>query len=492
MLTPEQIKTLIDCDEASERKKMARTGLRYYRAQHDILGKRIFFFDADGKLQEDKTKVNTRISHPFFTELVDQEVQYLLSGDGAIIKSDDPELQKELDIRFNENDDFLSELYDIATDAAIKGDGYAYRYKGADGRSVFECADSLGITEVRKSETDDGCQYIIYRYVERKDPYGRSIKRIQVWDDVQTWFYCQVDDGEIEIDDSVEINPRPHTLYKKGDDARRYIDGGFGAIPFYRMDYNRERVSGLAPIKGLIDDYDVMNCGLSNNIEDTNEALYVVRGFEGDNLDELMQNIKAKKHIGVSDEGGVDVETVDIPVEARKTKMEIDERNIFRFGCGLNISDLKDTNATTSVAIKSAYTLLDMKANKLEMKMRKFLRAILRDVLQEINDTMGTDYQQTDVYFDFDREIVTNELENAQIDQAEAQTRQVEINTLLGLANKLDNETLMQLICEQLDIDYNDIRDKLPEPEEVNDPYQASSALDTLTEEPDDGGGLIE
>lgn len=63
-----------------------------------------------------------------------------------------------------------------------------------------------------------------------------------------------------------------------------------------------------------------MNAGLSNNIQDTNEALYVVRGFQGDNLDELMVNIKAKKHIGVDDEGGIDIKTVDIPVEARKRR----------------------------------------------------------------------------------------------------------------------------------------------------------------------------
>lgn len=29
-------------------------------------------------------------------------------------------------------------------------------------------------------------------------------------------------------------------------------------------------------------------CGLSNNILDTNEAYYVVRGFQGDNLDEVI------------------------------------------------------------------------------------------------------------------------------------------------------------------------------------------------------------
>ena len=48
----------------------------------------------------------------------------------------------------------------------------------------------------------------------------------------------------------------------------------------------------------------------------------------------------------------------------------------------------------------------------------------------------------------------------------------MEINTLLGLRQTLDDETVIQLICEQLDINYEDIKDKLPKPED-SDPYAA-------------------
>ena len=36
-----------------------------------------------------------------------------------------------------------------------------------------------------------------------------------------------------------------------------------------------------------------------------------------------------------------------------------------------------------------------------------------------------------------------------------------------NIASYLDNETLMQLICEQLDISYDDIKGKLPDPDEA-------------------------
>ena len=489
MLTLEEIKTFMDNDAASTKKQFAKTGQRYYEADHDIRSYRIYFVDANGNLQEDKNKSNIKISHPFFTELVDQEVQYMLSGSDGFVKSDDPELQAELDAYFNENEDFTSELYEVLTGCVSKGFEYAYAYMGKDGKTAFQCADSIGVVEVLAKDTADHCDYVIFWYIDRIVKDNKKVKRIQVWNDRETHFFVQVEDGKIVPDDSVELNPRPHVLYKKDGDEATYFDG-FGFIPFFRLDNCKKQFSGLKPIKDLIDDYDLMSCGLSNNIQDTNEALYVVKGFAGDNLDELMMNIKAKKHLGVDEDGGIEIKTVDIPYQARQTKLELDEKNIYRFGFGLNTAGLKDTSATTNIAIKAAYSLLDLKVNKLEIRLKQFMRKLLKVVLAEINSTKNTDYQQKDVYFSFDRELPVNEQEYAQVELIDAQRRAAEITTLLNLATKLDNETLMQQICEQLDLDYNDLKDKLPDPEE--NPKETQSVLDAIETEEPDGGDMIE
>ena len=490
MLTPQEIKTFIDNDRASIKKQLARTGQRYYEADHDIKDYRIFFIDAQGNVQEDKTKSNIKISHPFFTELVDQEVQYMLSGKDGFVKSDDPDLQQHLDAYFNDNEDFMSELYEVITGCVAKGFEYAYAYKNAEEKTCFQCADSLGVVEVKEKETDDGCAYVIYHYIDNIGKDNKKIKRIQVWDNAQTYFYCQEDDGAIKLDDSVELNPRPHVIWKEDDGEGTYFDG-FGFIPFFRLDNCKKQFSGLKPIKHLIDDYDLMSCGLSNNIQDANEVLVVVKGFEGDNLDELMMNVKAKKHIGVTDDGGVETHTVDIPYQARQAKLDLDEKNIYRFGMGFNSAQLGDGNIT-NIVIKSRYALLDLKCNKLEIRLKQFMRKLLKIVLAEINDEYSTDYQQKDVYFDFQREVMTNAADNAAIEFQDAQKQQVQINTLLSLATHLDNETLMQNICDVLDIDYNEIKDKLPQPDEGDDPYQAKAILNTLPTETDDGGEVIE
>lgn len=483
MLSVGEIKKFIENDASSRAKQFAKTGVRYYEGDHDIKDYRIFFIDAEGKIQEDKTKSNIKISHPFFKLLVDQQTQYMLSGHGGFVKSDIPELQTELDAYFNENESFVAELNGLISGTVVKGWEYMYAYKSENDRTAFQVADSTGVVEVREKETDDGCAYVIYWFVDRIDKDNKKIKRIQVWDKQQTWFFCQEDDGSIVRDDSIPNNPRPHILYQKDGEDRLFYDD-YGMIPFFRLDNGKKRFSGLKTIKALIDDYDLMNAGLSNNIQDTNEALYVVKGFDGDNLDELHFNVRAKKLIGVGESGDVDIKTIDIPVEARKTKMEVDEKNIFRFGQGVNTEALKDTSATTSIAIKSAYANLDLKCDGLQPFLLQFMRKLLKLVLKEINDRNGTDYEQKDVYFDFEREIITNAQENAQIDLVKAQEQQAKVTTILNTASMLGQELTAQLVCEALELDYDDVKDKLPKPED--DPTAAAQvALDGIHPEGD-------
>lgn len=484
-LTPEEIQAFMQDDSTSERKKFAKIGERYYEGEHDIRDYRIFYYDAEGDIQEDEDSSNIRISHPFFTELVDQEVQYMTSGERFVI-AEDSELQTCLDEYFG--DDFRSELSECLTCTVSDGFGYMYAYTGADGKLKFQNADAIGVVEVRGKDTDDGADYIIYWYIDRVDKGKKLIKRIEVWDKEQTYYYVQVDEGKILLDESREINPRPHVIYEENGE-QYYRSLGF--IPFFRLDNNRKQHSALKPIKDLIDDYDLMSCALSNNLQDFTQALYVVKGFQGDNMGELIQNLKTKKRIGVSDTGDVDIRTVDIPYEARKVKLELDEKNIYRFGMGFNSAQIGDGNIT-NIVIKSRYALLDLKCNKLEIRLKQFMRKLVQIVLDEINEENKTDYRQKDVCLEFDREVMTNALDNAQIAQVEAQTEQVLVNTILAAAMNLGDEVTLEQLCIALDLDYEDIKDRVPETPEESVTNAANLLIESPTEldpKPEDEAG---
>lgn len=457
MLTEQEIRYFISDDAGSQRKRKSREAQRYYEGEHDILNYRMFYYNSDGELVEDTTRSNIKISHPFFTELVDQQVQYMLSGDDSFVRSDVEGLQSKLDEYFDE--DFKAELTDLLTGTITKGFDYLFAYQNEHDRLAFQYADSLGVIEVRAKDTDDNCNYVIYWYIDRIAKNNKVIKRIQVWDDEKTTYYVQNDEGGIDLDESVDINPRPHVIYER-DNSLYYKP--FGFIPFFRLDNNKKQISNLKAIKGIIDDYDIMSCGLSNNLADFDHPLHVVRGFEGDNLDELSQNLKTKKTIGVDSEGGVEVHTVDIPYQARLTKMEQDEKNIYRFGMGFNSAQIGDGNIT-NIVIKSRYALLDLKCNKLEIKLKQFLKKIAKVVIDEINKKNNSAYKVEDVWFDFKREVMTNASDNAQIYKTEAETRQIEINTILGLHGVIDDKNVIKSICDVLELDYEEVKNNMPD-----------------------------
>ena len=484
MLKESEIYTLIQEDMTSSKKKNASVGHRYYEGQHDILNYKLYYYNADGKLVEDTTRSNIKICHPFFTELVDQCVQYMLSGDESFVKSDIPELQDELDLYFG--DEFRSEFADTLTDVCAGGFGYMYAYKSISDRLAFQYADAMGVVEVRAKDTDDHTEYIIYWYIDRIDKGTKKIKRIQVWDKEKVTYFVQVEEGKIQRDEDEPLNPRPHIVYEKDNEEGKFGDS-LGFIPFFRLDTNRKLISHLQPVKALIDDYDLMACGLSNNIQDVSEAVWVVKGFQGDNLEEMIQNVKTKKHIGVEPDGDVDIKTIDIPHQARLNKLDVDEKNIYRFGMGFNSAQLGDGNIT-NVVIKSRYALLDLKCNKLETKVKAFLKKLVKIALQEINEINGSDYQVSDVYFEFDREVMTNASDNALIEKTEAETQQIRLTTILNAAARLDNDTVLSAICDLFEFDFEDVKSNI----EQNPVVDLNSASETLANLPvDDSGGDV-
>ena len=476
MLSVTEIKRFIDDDITSERKRFAGVGQRYYDGKHDILNYEMYYFNADGVLVKDEYRSNIKISHPFFTLLADQTAAYMLSSKKNPIRAKQgvEGLQEKLDLYFN--DKFWEEAHEAVRGAYVKGFDYIYGFKGKDNRLEFQWADGMGVVEVRAKDTDDGCEYIIYWYIDRIDKGKKLIKRIQVWSETETHYFVQVGNGKIEVDTTVEVNPRPHVIYTDEKTGKR-MGYPLGYIPFWRLDNNKKQISGLAPIKGLIDDYDLHACSLSNNLKDFDTPIYMVSGFQGENLDELQTNLKTKKVVGTDPEGGIDIKTVEIPYQARKEKIDLDEKSIYKFGMGTNTAALKDSNAKTNIGIKAAFYDLDLKAIEKTKKLCSLLDDIIPVVLAEINAEEGTDYQRSDIEYVFERSTMTNESENITNEKVKAETKQIEVNTILNVAANVGDEQTLQAICDVMDWDFEELKGQIELMQEERATAAAKTAL---------------
>lgn len=457
MLTVDQIISAIRKDQCSVRKKKAKTGQEYYDARHDILDYRIFFVNKDGKLQEDLLRSNKRVSHPFFTEIADQEVGYFLSG-GLKLTSQIPELDKGIQEYFG--DRFVDELAETLLDVVVRGFGYIYWYKDNKGITRFQHADSMNVVEIKSgADTDTENDYIIRHYpVTVKG--DKHMSRVEVWDPNMTTYYLY-DGYRLIKDENISLNPRPHIFYQyRGE----YYYEDYNQLPFLRIDNNRRQRSELFRVKGIIDDYDLMDCGLSNNLIDIQEGIYVIKGFKGTNLDELTTNVKSRKVIGVGEKGDLDIKTVNIPYEARKTKMEEDEKNIYRFSQSFNSNQTGDGNIT-NVVIQSRYTLLDLKVNKLEIRVKDFMYRLIDVAVQEINERHGTQYTAEDISIKFPKILPSNQKEEADIEKLQADSKQVAMNTVIMAASLIGERMAIEEACKVLGIDsskvFKDFQDNM-------------------------------
>ena len=449
----------IEEDRNSKAKEKARTGKRYYEYRHDILDNRIFYVDDNNMIREDTHASNVKIPHAFFTEQVDQKVQYLLSNP-IEVKTDDEAFQSLLEEYYDE--DFQLFLQEALEGASKKGFEYVFARTNSEDRLTFQISDSIHTFAVYDEMGD---VKRIVRYYD-KDIYESGKKSTitvsELWDEQQVTFFTKTKSEPFKFDDSREMNPRPHVIAK--DEKGTLLQRAYETIPFYRLANNSKELSDLEPIKALIDDYDLMACFLSNNLQDFSEAIYVVKGFRGDDLSTLRQNIKAKKTVGVGENGDVTVQTVNIPTEARKTKLEIDKEAIYKFGMAFDSSQMGDGNIT-NVVIKSRYALLDMKCNKAEVRLRAMLKWINSMIVADINRRNGTAYNASDIEMTITRETMVNENDIVANEKIEAETKALIIQAILAAAPRLDDESVLKLICEQFELDWEEVQQLLEEQE---------------------------
>ena len=66
-----EIKYFMDENISSLKRQESLKALNYYEGRHDIKDYKVFYVDSKGEMVEDDTRSNIKISHPFFTELVD-------------------------------------------------------------------------------------------------------------------------------------------------------------------------------------------------------------------------------------------------------------------------------------------------------------------------------------------------------------------------------------------------------------------------------------
>lgn len=392
--------------ENSEERQLMLDGERYYRNRHDILDRKRMVVGEGGVLQEAKNIANNKLVHGFVRKLVDQKVGYLLSLPFTV-QTDNKKYLESLNEYFTKK--FYRMFQNIGKEAINKGKAWLHVYYDEQGNFRFKRIPSEEIIPIWKDAEHTELSavirtYRIHAWIGKKK---ETIQKVEVWDHQGVWRYV-VDKGKLISD--VEIGEYvPHLIVEEGEDVEAV---NWQRIPFICFKYNDEELPLLNFVKSIVDDYDQQKSDNANNLEELpNGGIYVVKDYDGQDLGEFRRNLTVFRAVKVAGEGGLETLNLTIDTEAFKTHMEMQRKDMYELGRGVDTQSEKFGGDKSGIALRFLYADLDMDCNIIETEFQASLEQLKWFIDQDIANRTGADYSEEDVDFIFNRDIIINETE---------------------------------------------------------------------------------
>lgn len=379
-------------------------GVKYYFNKNDIRKHQQYYYDSNGNKVIDKDKVNNKIPHGWHKLLVDQKVSYLV-GKPITFNTEDKVFEEKINLYLGEDwDDTASEL---VKNASNKGKEYLHPYIDEEGNFNYVIIPAEQIIPIYKNSLKKEIVSVIRYYM-----IG-DVMKVELWDETTVTYYEKVG-GELVVDINYENNPESHFRYGIEGQEGNY---GWGKVPFIEFRNNEEAISDLSFYKDLIDEYDKTVSGMANNLEEIQSLIYVLKGYDGANLAEFMENLRHFKAIKVSEDGGIDTLETNVPVASVDSHLDRTEDSLFTFGMGVNTNTDKMGNAPSGVSLRFLYSSLDMKANMQERKFKKALELFMWFLAEYLRIKEKENHDYKSVSFVFNKTMIMNESEQVDIAQ---------------------------------------------------------------------------
>jgi len=358
--------------------QQASVGLRYYKTNNDIKKRKKYIYMKSG-LVVDPYSANNTIASAYYPLLVDQKVDYLLGN------------QPTTPI---ESDKFYQDLTDIARKASAQGIQWAYPYikKGKLEMALFPTSElewfynDIGdLKEMWRKVYDEDDKLFIYVY----DKEG-----IRIYKD-------KVEGQPIETTGHV-----PVTVQMGAEKTTEQVS--WGVCPFIPLRNNLDCVYDLEAVKGLIDTYDIVLSDFANNLEDFQDVTWVLKGYQGQDVNKFLTEVKRYKTLVVGEGGDARPETIEIPTEARMSMLDKSEKLIFKFGRGVDTDNMSG-GSLTNVAIESHFANLDMKADNFSYQVTSFINEYIE--FYNIYASMSNNEQIKQGDITYNKSTIINQVE---------------------------------------------------------------------------------
>lgn len=351
--------------QVSKAYKDAVDGMAYYN-KHNITIEKFqkFLFTLSGNKTPDIWSSDYRLKTLMFRRLVLQEVGYICANGVS------------MDEKEKLGTDFDNKLQTAAKLALAQG--VAFGYWNLDHLEVFSFADTPGnpgfvpLLDEKTSELMAGIRYW-FRETGNKTLFRATLYEL---DGVSEWAAEGSDDA------TMITAKRAYILKELRNDLGvvDVCDENYTRLPIATLYGNDTHESELVGLRGSIDCYDFIKSGFANQIDDTSGIYWILKNtgaMDDKDLAQFVQRMKSVKATMVdgSDGTAAEAHTLDVPVEARKTMLDILRRDMYEDAQMLDVSALSAAEKTAT-EISAAYQPQDNKCADFEYFLIDFIRQI--------------------------------------------------------------------------------------------------------------------
>lgn len=403
-----------------EYRKAAEAEL-YYDGENPTINRyEKILYDSMGRAHVDLWTANHKIASSFFGFVVDQEVSYLL-GNGVIFGKS--QTKDKLGDEFDESVQDALEFCRVA--------GTSFGFWNFDHLEVFKYTEFVPLYD---EETGALMAGIRFWQLDPQKPLRATLYELDGYTE-----YIKRTGEDIAIMKEKQSYLKKITTSAAG--GTEITDGGnYDGFPIVPMYANKAHKSALNGKRNTLDALDLANSNMVNNVDEGNLIYWILTNCGGmDDLDDakFIERVKTM-HIAHADgDAGATATAHSIEAPFEGTSVTIDKliKRLYEDFQAFDSAAVTASNQTAT-AIKASYVPLDLKVDKIERQVTRFINGILK--LAGIDDSPS-----------YQRNQIINKLEESQ--------------TIISQAEYFDEEYIRKkLLMINGDIDmYDEIVDRI-------------------------------
>lgn len=347
---------------ASPEYKFAQAAELYYNGENPTINSyEKILYDIAGKAHIDMWTANHKIASQFFTMVIDQEVGYLL-GNGVRFGKEGT--KDKLGLTFDEDVQDALEYARIA--------GAAFGFWNVDHVDVFKATE---FCPLYGEETGFLMAGIRWWQLNQDKPL-----RCTLYEPDGFTEYIRRKGEEMTI-----LKPKRAYVIRtvaSEADGQINVDGeNYASLPIVPIYANKAHKSALRGKRNTVDALDLSASNMVNNVDEGNLIYWVLTNCGGmDDLDDVkfIDRLKTLRVAHADGEAGANAtaHTLEAPYEGTKTTIDMLINRLYDDFQAFNSAAVTASNQSAT-AIQASYVPLDLKTDKIERQVTRFISGIL-------------------------------------------------------------------------------------------------------------------